>query len=123
MVIFPEGSPLMSVDQKDYTRLQVDDKEVTLIGTAHISQDSVDTVINAIEEFLPDTVCVELDHQRYQSLINQKGWESLDLKAVIKKKQLPFLLANLALSSYQKTDGSTDRRKTRGRTRRGRPDR
>ena len=92
-------------EHKDYTRLQVDDKEVTLIGTAHISQESVDTVVNAIDEFLPDTVCVELDHQRYQSLVNQTGWESLDLKGVIKKKQLPFLLANLALSSYQKRMG------------------
>jgi len=91
--------------QNDYTQLQVDDKEIILIGTAHISQESVDTVISTIDEHIPDTVCVELDHQRYQSLINQKGWESLDLKDVIKKKQLPFLLANLALSSYQKRMG------------------
>lgn len=89
----------------DYTRLQVDDKEFILIGTAHISQESVDTVVRAIDEFLPDAVCVELDPQRFQSLINQKGWESLNLKDVIKKKQLPFLLANLALSSYQKRMG------------------
>jgi pheromone shutdown-related protein TraB len=95
----------MSDKHNDYTRFQVDDKDVILIGTAHISQESVDTVISAIDELLPDTVCVELDHQRYQSLINQKGWESLDLKDVIKKKQLPFLLANLALSSYQKRMG------------------
>jgi len=93
------------MDHKDYTCLQVDDKEIILIGTAHISQQSVDTVVNAIDECLPDAVCVELDQQRYQSLINQKGWESLDLKDVIKKKQLPFLLANLALSSYQKRMG------------------
>ena len=95
----------MSDHNEDYTRLQVDDKEIILIGTAHISQESVDTVITAIDKNLPDTVCVELDQQRYQSLINQKGWESLDLKDVIKKKQLPFLLANLALSSYQKRMG------------------
>lgn len=89
----------------DYTRLKVDDKEVILVGTAHISQDSVDTVLRTIDELLPDCVCVELDPQRYQSLINQKGWESLNLKEVIKKGQIPFLLANLALSSYQKRMG------------------
>ena len=88
-----------------YTQLQVDDKEIILVGTAHISQDSVDTVIQTIEEISPDTVCVELDEQRYHSLINQKGWESLNIKDLIKKKQLPFLLANLALSSYQKRMG------------------
>ncbi len=89
----------------DYTRLIVDDKEIILVGTAHISQDSVDTVIRSIDEILPDAVCVELDEQRYQSLINTKGWESLNLKDVIKKRQIPFLLTNLALSSYQKRMG------------------
>jgi len=89
----------------DCTFLQVDDKEIVLIGTAHISQDSVETVIRTIDEVVPDTVCVELDAQRYQSLINKKGWESLNLKELIKKKQVPFLLSNLALSSYQKRMG------------------
>lgn len=89
----------------DHVRLLVDDKEIILIGTAHISRESVETVTNAIDELLPDTVCVELDHQRYQSLINEKGWESLNIKELIKKKQIPFLLANLALSSYQKRMG------------------
>lgn len=89
----------------DVTHLTVDNKNIILIGTAHISQESVNTVIRTINELQPDTVCVELDQQRYQSLINQKGWESLNLKEVIRKKQLPFLLANLALSSYQKRMG------------------
>lgn len=89
----------------DGVRLVIDNKEITLIGTAHISQESVETVTRAINELRPDTVCVELDQQRYQSLINQKGWESLNLKDIIRKKQLPFLLANLALSSYQKRMG------------------
>ncbi len=89
----------------DYTRVLIDDKEIILVGTAHISQDSVDTVIRTIDEILPDTVCVELDTQRYHSLINKKGWESLNLKELIKKKQVPFLLTNLALSSYQKRMG------------------
>ncbi len=95
-----EGTP-----GSDYTRLLVDDKEIILVGTAHISQDSVDTVIRTIGEIMPDTVCVELDQQRYHSLINKKGWESLNLKELIKKKQIPFLLTNLALSSYQKRMG------------------
>ena len=94
-----------STSNSDYTSLQVDDKEIVLVGTAHISQDSVETVIRTIDEIIPDTVCVELDTQRYQSLINKKGWESLNLKELIKKKQVPFLLSNLALSSYQKRMG------------------
>ncbi len=87
------------------TIIELDDRQIILIGTAHISQESVDTVIQAIGEHQPDTVCVELDEQRYQSLINQKSWESLNIKEVIKKGQMPFLLTNLALSSYQKKMG------------------
>lgn len=89
----------------EYTSIKLGEKEIILVGTAHISQESVDTVIRTIEELEPDTVCVELDAQRYQSLINKKGWESLNLKDVIRKGQMPFLLANLALSSYQKRMG------------------
>jgi pheromone shutdown-related protein TraB len=87
------------------TIITIDGRQIILIGTAHISQKSVDTVIKSIDEHKPDTVCVELDEQRYQSLINQKGWESLNIKDVIKKGQMPFLLTNLALSSYQKKMG------------------
>lgn len=89
----------------EYTSLRVDDKDIILVGTAHISQESVDTVVRTIDDIVPDTVCVELDAQRYQSLINKTGWESLNIRELIKKKQIPFLLANLALSSYQKRMG------------------
>jgi pheromone shutdown-related protein TraB len=87
------------------TIVTIDGRQIILIGTAHISQESVETVIRSIDDYKPDTVCVELDEQRYQSLINQKGWESLNIKDVIKKGQMPFLLTNLALSSYQKKMG------------------
>ena len=92
-------------DDEQPTIIEIDERQIILIGTAHISQESVDTVISAIDEHQPDTVCVELDEQRYQSLSNQKGWESLNIKEVIKKGQMPFLLTNLALSSYQKKMG------------------
>jgi pheromone shutdown-related protein TraB len=91
--------------ENDYTRILIDDKEIILVGTAHISQESVEAVLRTIDDLDPDTVCVELDQQRYQALINKKGWESLNLKEIIKKKQMSFLLTNLALSSYQKRMG------------------
>lgn len=93
------------ISNSEPTILDLDGRQIILIGTAHISQDSVDMVVDAIDKYQPETVCVELDAQRYQSLINQSGWESLNIKDVIKKGQMPFLLANLALSSYQKKMG------------------
>lgn len=92
-------------DISDIHRLNLHDREIILVGTAHISQDSVETVQRVIGEEHPDTVCVELDQQRYQALKNQNRWESLNLIQVIKKGQVPFLLANLALSSFQKRMG------------------
>jgi pheromone shutdown-related protein TraB len=86
-------------------RIQLPDKEIILIGTAHISQASVDQVRQVIETEQPDAVCVELDAQRLQSLRNRNQWESLNVIQVIKKGQAPFLMANLALASYQKRMG------------------
>jgi len=87
---------------KPITRLQLDGKEIILIGTAHVSQQSADLVRTVIEEERPDSVCIELDDKRYETLNNPKNWESTDLVEVIKSKRVGFMLANLALSSYQK---------------------
>ncbi len=89
----------------DIRRFHLPNKEIILVGTAHISQDSVDTVRQVIAQEAPDAVCVELDEQRYQSLKNQRQWESLNIIQVIKKGQAPFLMANLALASFQKRMG------------------
>ncbi|MCK4425422.1 MAG: TraB/GumN family protein, partial [Deltaproteobacteria bacterium] len=81
-------------------------KEIILIGTAHISKDSVDLVRRVIKNETPDCVCVELDDKRYETLSRKKRWESLDLKKIIRKKQLSTLLFNLMLASYQKKLGN-----------------
>lgn len=84
------------------TRLMIGDKEIILIATAHVSKDSVELVRQVIEEEKPDSVCVELDEERYKNIQNPKSWENTDIIKVIKAKKVGFLMANLALSSYQK---------------------
>ncbi len=91
--------------ESDIVRLEVDGKEVILVGTAHVSQESVETVRRIISQENPDVVCVELDEQRYKVLKDKKWWQSLDLKEVFRKGQAPFLIANLILSSYQRRLG------------------
>jgi pheromone shutdown-related protein TraB len=83
----------------------IDDREFIIVGTAHISQQSADLVKKVIENEKPDTVCVELDLQRYKALVEEKRWDNLDLKTVTKQKQLATLLVNLLLGSYQKRLG------------------
>ena len=81
------------------------DKTILLVGTAHISRQSADLVEQVISDEKPDTVCIELDEKRFAALSNRKRWENLDLKEIIKKKQLSTLLVNLILASYQKKLG------------------
>ena len=72
------------------------------MGTAHISHESVELVREVIEREEPDCVCIELDSRRYEALSREERFESLDLKQVIRAKQLATLMLNLVLASYQK---------------------
>ncbi len=76
-----------------------------LVGTAHVSRQSVDLVREVIDTELPDRVCVELDDKRYESLSRRKSWVTLNLKEIIYNKQLSTLMVNLILASYQKKLG------------------
>lgn len=77
-------------------------KNLTLIGTAHVSEDSVHEVKETIDLAQPKIVCIELDSQRYESMINQNKWEDTDIVSVIRQKKLAGLLIQIVLSSFQK---------------------
>ena len=93
------------VDHPNVHRLSFEGKDITLIGTAHISKESADLVSQVIEETKPDTVCVELCQSRYDALTQKKKWENTDLLKVIKEKKAFLLLSNLLLASFQKKIG------------------
>jgi pheromone shutdown-related protein TraB len=86
-------------------RIQLDDKEVILVGTAHVSKSSVEEVRQSIEVNRPDTVAVELCQSRYDVLKNPKNWQETDIIKVIKEKKTAFLFANLVMASFQKRVG------------------
>lgn len=94
-----------TIENTDIRRLTIDGREYILVGTAHISQESVETVKAVIHAEDPDTVCVELDEQRHRALRNPGHWQSLNLVQILRQGQAPFLLANLALASFQKRMG------------------
>ncbi len=89
----------------DVAIINVGTKTILLVGTAHISRQSADLVELVIANEQPETVCIELDEKRFAALSNRKRWENLDLKEIIRKKQLSTLLVNLILASYQKKLG------------------
>lgn len=86
-------------------RLTYQDKTIYLLGTAHVSKRSVEEVNHVIDTVRPDTVCVELDDLRYQTLIDGHRWRRIDLFQIIREKKVLFLIANLVLSAYQRRLG------------------
>ena len=85
--------------------LSINDKEIILVGTAHVSQESADLVATVIEEEVPDTVAVELCQSRYQAMTDNNRWQETDLIKVIREKKAFLLLSNLMLASFQKKIG------------------
>jgi len=90
---------------EDVQIVNKDGREFIIVGTAHISRQSANLVKEVIETERPDTVCIELDEKRYKALSEKKRWENLDLKTIIREKQLSTLIMNLVLASYQKKLG------------------
>ena len=97
--VLPSSAPT------DIERLTVDGREFILVGTAHISRESVDLVRQVIETERPDCVCIELDERRYAALSQKNRFEALDLKQIIRQQQLTTLFLNLILVAYQQQLG------------------
>ncbi|UCF68594.1 MAG: TraB/GumN family protein [Acidobacteriota bacterium] len=85
--------------------LQADGREIYIVGTAHISRQSAEEVDAVIEAVRPETVCVELDQNRYDALTDEERWKNLDVFQVIRQRKVSFLLVNLALAGYQRRLG------------------
>lgn len=86
-------------------QLELSGKKITLVGTAHVSKESVEEVKETINNIKPDCVAVELDEKRADSIQNADRYSQLDLVKVFKRKEGFLLLANLILSSFQKRMG------------------
>ncbi len=83
---------------------------LTIIGTAHVSANSVDEVKNAIYEQHPEIVAIELDKGRYTRLKNEmmgiKEDDTISVsKKLLKKKKSDYFLATTILSYFQSKIG------------------
>ncbi len=88
------------------TRITLESREILLLGTAHVSAESLTEVKEAIASESPDHVCVEMDEGRLKNLEEGRKWSSTDLKNVLQKGQGFMMMANLALSSFQRRMGA-----------------
>lgn len=97
----------MGIAKMSRTREEVNlaGRKIVLIGTAHVSKESIAEVKNEIESLKPDCVAVELDEKRYNSMMDPESWKNLDIVKVLKRREGFLMLANLVLSSFQKRMG------------------
>ncbi len=83
-------------------QLQINNKKITLIETAHVSKASVQEVKEVIETIKPDHICLELDKQRATKINEPVDYSKMKLIDVIKEKKLILVIVNYILSQYQK---------------------
>lgn len=82
--------------------IERDGVRFTLLGTAHVSRASVDAVRAAVASGDYDSVAVELDAGRLQSLTDPDTLARLDLVKVVREGKTHLFAANLALAAYQR---------------------
>ncbi|MGO0999453.1 TraB/GumN family protein [Lysobacter sp. CA196] len=102
-LLAPAGTGLQDVlATQPHAVVERDGVRYTLLGTAHVSQASVDAVRDAVGSGAFDAVAVELDPQRLQALTDPDALARLDLIQVIRSGKTALFAANLALAAYQR---------------------
>jgi pheromone shutdown-related protein TraB len=86
-------------------KVKVDGKEIILVGTAHISDKSVELVRETIEKEQPESVGIELDYQRFRQLESGRKWQETNVSHIVKSGKTYLFLINLMLSNMQRKLG------------------
>ena len=92
-------------------QLTLGGKKIHLIGTAHVSRESIEEVTAAIRmeepgQEKPAMVCVELDEGRFAAITNQDNWERLNITKVLREGKGFLLIANITLAGFQRRLGN-----------------
>ena len=81
------------------------DDDLRLVGTAHISSNSVALVRQQIEDWGPDLVAVELCESRKASLLEPEALENEDLLKILNDGKSHMILLQSALAAEQRRMG------------------
>lgn len=85
--------------------ISIGEKKIILVGTAHISKESIDLVESTIEKEQPDIIGVELDRERLEQLLSGKKWQETNIMDVVKTGKTYLFLLNILLANMQKQIG------------------
>ena len=88
--------------------MQVELPGITLVGTAHVSRESVNEVREVIGRVKPKVVAVELDENRRKALEDKKKFEETPITELLKGGKGSFILAQTLLASYQRRMGAKE---------------
>ncbi|MDO8647943.1 MAG: TraB/GumN family protein [Candidatus Diapherotrites archaeon] len=86
-------------------RVFLEGKEIILVGTAHVSSESVKLVEQVINDEKPEVVGVELDDQRFAQLKQGEQWKEQNVMDLLNKGQAYLFLLNLMLANMQRKIG------------------
>ena len=81
--------------------VKVNNCNITLLGTAHVSKASADKVQELVATGKYDAVAVELCPSRHKVIVNPDAMAKMDLFQVIKSGQASMVAASLALGAFQ----------------------
>jgi len=87
------------------THVKVGEKDVYLVGTAHLSKESVEDVRSTVEQTQPKAICVELCKARHQAMTQADNWSKMNIFKVLRQKKAVFLLAQLIMTSFYRRLG------------------
>ena len=95
-------STITELEQNVHEVCFEDGRRLLLVGTAHVSKQSVNLVEKVITEQCPDTVAIELDKKRFAAMKERQRYLNMDIVEIIRKKQLLFVIGQIMLASFQK---------------------
>jgi pheromone shutdown-related protein TraB len=100
-----DGAPTCLLVEPAENSAGCESHEIIIVGTAHVSEKSVQEVIGKIEEMRPDIVAVELCPARYRALIGQEVEKEIKISELLSGGKLFFFLVQLFLAYIQRKIG------------------
>ena len=97
----PEADVATATDSDPIVRAQAGSTRITLLGTAHVSRKSAETVTRMIDSGEFDAVAVELCPSRHHALSEPEALAQMDLLQVMRQGKAAMVSANLAMGAYQ----------------------
>jgi len=96
----PEQKELFADEPVEHVKR--DGVDYALLGTAHVSRTSAETVERLLDSGHYDAVAIELCSSRHQALTDENTWRNLNLFTILREGKAGMMMASLALSAYQR---------------------